>query len=110
MVMFGILVCYTLLFNAKDLKDAEGDKTGGIYTIPSIYGSKKGGKIVGVLFGLSFLLAPLFFSFPFLYVLSIPAAVAGYFLVTKFPQKEKYLFGLYFLFIFCGVALYLFLR
>jgi 4-hydroxybenzoate polyprenyltransferase len=106
LAMLGILVCYTLLFNVKDLKDVEGDKTKGSYTIPVIFGEKMGQKIIGIMFALSFLLLPIFFSDAILYVLSIPASIIGYILITKFPRKEKSFFILYFVYILLGVILY----
>jgi 4-hydroxybenzoate polyprenyltransferase len=107
LAMFGILVFYTLLFNVKDLKDVEGDKAEGSYTIPVIFGEKKGQRIVGLMFALSFLLLPLFFSTSSLYIISLPAAIAGYLLITKFPHKEKYFFILYFIWLLLGVILYI---
>lgn len=106
LVMFGILVFYTLFYNLKDLKDVEGDRAGGSRTIPVIFGEKNGERIVGLMFALSFLSLPLFFSVPSLYILSLPAAIIGYFLVTKFPHKEKSFFILYFIWVLLGVILY----
>ena len=106
LAMFGILVCYTLLFNVKDLKDVEGDRAEDCYTIPVIFGEKRGQKIIGIMFALSFLLLPIFFSDAVLFVLSIPASVIGYILITKYPRKEKSFFILYFVYILLGVILH----
>jgi 4-hydroxybenzoate polyprenyltransferase len=102
----GIVIIYTLGSNIRDLKDIDGDRIDNVYTIPVIFGEKIGRKIIGVMFGLSFLLVPFFVGYNLLYIISIPASVAGYFLVTKFPHREKYLFSLYFIYILFGVVLF----
>lgn len=106
LAMLGILICFTLLFNVKDLKDVVGDKSGGSFTIPVIFGEEKGKLIVALMFALSFLLLPLFFSNPFLYFLSVPASIIAYILVMKFPRKENNFFVLYFVYLFLGAILY----
>ncbi len=106
LAMFGILVCYTLLFNVKDLKDREGDKANGIMTIPVIFGERMGAYVCGGMFALSFLLTPLFFSFLPLYLAAVPSAAVGFYFTVRTPYKEKYLFMIYFAFIVVGLILF----
>jgi len=100
----GIVIMVTLAINVKDMKDIAGDRANGISTLPILFG-KNGPKAVGLCFALSFLLVPVFLSFYFLYIISIPAAIIGYKLVTKKPYSEKPLFFLRFVFL-AGVAVF----
>lgn len=101
----GIILFYTLELNFKDMKDIEGDKKEGVGSIPVIF-PNKGIKIVGALFALSFLLVPIFLSFYWLYIVSIPASVFGYTVITAKKYKEKKVFALHFVFIILVITIY----
>lgn len=105
LISLGIIIFYTLQINFKDMKDVEGDGKEGVWTIPTIY-KENGPKIVGLLFALSFLLAPVFLSFYFLYIFTIPISIIGYRIITKKPYHEKHVFILHFLFLLIIVSLY----
>jgi 4-hydroxybenzoate polyprenyltransferase len=100
----GILLILTLAKNARDIKDIEGDKANGIYTLPILFG-KNGIKIVGLCLASGFLLIPIFLKFYELYIVALPAAIIGYMLVIKKPYKEKNIFTLYFAFSIGAVIL-----
>ncbi|HBD24703.1 MAG: hypothetical protein A2566_03190 [Candidatus Zambryskibacteria bacterium RIFOXYD1_FULL_40_13] len=100
-----ILIIFTLGVSIKDMKDVEGDGVNGIKTVPVIFG-KNGPWVVGVFFGLSVLLVPIFISFYLLYIIAIPTAIIGYKLVTKTPYKEKSVFILYFSYLILSVILF----
>ncbi len=100
----GIIIMVTLAINFKDIKDIDGDKANGIVTLPILFGDN-GIKVVGACFALSILLVPFFLSFYLLYIISIPAAIVGYRLITKRPYREKPIFLLRFIFL-AGIALF----
>ena len=95
--MIGIVLFYTMFFNAKDMKDVEGDLAAGSKTIPVIFGRKKGAKIVAGLFSAAFIIAPFFFGSSVLYFIFMPAAVIGYFLITRQKFDEKPVFAMYYI-------------
>ncbi len=55
----AIFVVFTLAFNAKDLKDYEGDRAGNIKTIMTIFGPVKGRRIISILVVISYLIFPM---------------------------------------------------
>lgn len=99
----GIVIMVTLAINFKDVKDIEGDKKAKVMTIPVLF-PKNGVKIVALLFSLSILLVPIFLSFYLLFVLSVPASIIGYKIITKKPYNERNVFILRFFFL-GGIAL-----
>ena len=102
----GIVIMATLAINIKDMKDIEGDRVNGIVTLPVLF-RENGPKIVGLCFGLSFLLVPIFLSFYLLYIFALPASIIGYRLVVKKPYREKPTFVLRFVFLACVGISYL---
>ena len=99
---FFILIAFTLGITFKDIKDYQGDKASGIYTIPVIFGPEKGKKIIGLLTFAAFILAPLLF-FDYFKILILPAFLSGtlsFYLIQKeeIKYKEFFLFLIYFSF------------
>lgn len=97
-----VLVAFTLGATVKDIKDYQGDKADGVYTIPVIFGLERGKKIIGLLAFTSFILAPLFF-FDHFKILILPAFLAGalsFYLIQskKAKWKTTCLFLIYFAF------------
>ena len=97
-LLLFILIAFTLGFMVKDIKDYEGDKKGGIYTIPVIFGQKQGKKILGFLTLFVFLLSPFFFFLHFnsLILPSLFAGILSFWLLNKKEYREKPLFLIYF--------------
>ena len=97
------LLAFTLGATVKDIRDYEGDRASDIYTIPVIFGLKKGKKILGLFVFIAFLSAPLIFSEHFK-VLILPALLAGtlsFWLIGKekyFPRTAPCLFLIYLIF------------
>jgi 4-hydroxybenzoate polyprenyltransferase len=106
LLILGILTIFTLGINIKDMKDIEGDRAGGIKTLPVIF-RKRGANIVGLCFALSLLLVPIFISFYILYIISIPLAIIGYKLITKIPYRETPVFRLVFMFLILMTFLFM---
>lgn len=96
---YGILVCFTLAFNTKDLKDYEGDKANEIWSIPVIFGLKRGRIIIAVLDLVAFLLVPFVLDINNLIIPSIIFGVATFLVVLREKSKEWQVFMLYFLFL-----------
>jgi len=95
-----VLIAFTLGGTVKDVKDYHGDKAGGIFTIPVIFGLEKGKKIIGFLAFLSFILCPIFFLdyFDILFLPSFLAGILSFWLIGKknFTSKEYiFLFSVY---------------
>jgi 4-hydroxybenzoate polyprenyltransferase len=91
-----ILVVFTLLANVKDLKDTEGDRRAGVYTIPVIFGDAHGRTIVWSLVSIALLLVPYILADARLLIPGILTAACAYPLIHRNPFREIYLFALYF--------------
>lgn len=102
MFSLGILIFYTLQINFKDIKDIKGDRENGVYTMATI-GDKYKTPLAAILFGLSFLIIPIFFGKTYLYYISVPAAIAGFKIASDKNYNEHFVFLLQFLFIICFV-------
>jgi homogentisate phytyltransferase/homogentisate geranylgeranyltransferase len=97
-LVWAILICFTLAFNTKDLKDYKKDKEKRIWTIPVIFGLKKGRMIIAALDLLAFSLVPTILGKE---NLMIPALVLGFItflVVLRKESKEWQIFLLYFIF------------
>lgn len=107
LLSIGIITMVTLAINTKDLKDVEGDSENGIITIPTLF-PKYGHKIVGVMFGLSLLLVPVFLQIYTIFLFSIPCAILGYIYINKKPYSETPLFYIRFTFLLLVIINFLF--
>lgn len=98
-ILILILIGYTLIANVKDIKDTEGDKAVGVYTIPVIFGEKKGKRIIAYLVFGALSLVPLLTGIDALWSLAIPFGVLSFLLIHREPFRESLLFALYFLYL-----------
>ena len=99
-ITFLILAFFTLVSTVKDLKDYEGDKANGVYTIPTLFGLKRSKIIIGILVFVSFLLFPLLFLNSFLLLLiSLGFGIISFLLIYDKSFKEQYLFIMYSIFL-----------
>lgn len=100
LLMLGVVVMYTLAAHVRDLKDIDGDKAAGVYTVPVLvsvrFGRAAAHQFTGALLALAFLLSPLFFPVPGLWYLAVPAALLGYLACMRTPYDERYIFLIYF--------------
>jgi 4-hydroxybenzoate polyprenyltransferase len=104
-LILAVVILNFLHSHIRDVKDVEGDKVAGVRTAPVIFGDKWGIKVVGYLSSLAFILVPFFLGSYIIFVTAIPAALINYYLITKKPYKEKYVFYTYFAFIFLSLLL-----
>lgn len=93
-----VLLAFTFGFMVKDIKDYQGDKKEKIWTLPVIFGLRKGKLIIGSLVALVFLSAPFWFFSYFLILLfpSFLAALLSFWLINREQYSEKPLFLIYF--------------
>ena len=87
-----ILAGLTLGENVKDIKDIEGDRRAGGYTIPVIFGEKNGKRIVGGMAVAAFLLVPLVLKLEAMLIPSILAGAGVYLLVNRRRYSELPIF------------------
>jgi len=95
-VSLVFLISFALVANFKDIKDYKGDKADKVYTLPIIFGPKRGKLIIGFLGVVAFLLLPLVYK-EYLKLILIPslvAAAAYFFLVNKKKYDERLIFFL----------------
>jgi 4-hydroxybenzoate polyprenyltransferase len=88
-IIILLAVCYTFSLPIKDLKDLEGDKRNGVYTIPVIFGDKWGRIVIGSGMFLSFLLSVILLHEPRLFWWAILAGGASYWIVNNQKIQSK---------------------
>lgn len=91
-LLFGIVLCYTLALNARDLKDVRGDAAAGIATVPTFiakrFGERNAFRVTGVLVALGLLLSPFFIPVPGLLIPAGIAAMLAYLACVRQPYRE----------------------
>ncbi|MCD6594943.1 UbiA prenyltransferase family protein [bacterium] len=104
-VIWTIFIVFALSFNAKDLKDYEGDKSAGIRTLMTIFGERNGRILIGVLDWASYCLFLMILGLWNSSVLLLSALFGGLtFLIViknrteKAISTEKIIFILYFIY------------
>ncbi|MFA5150082.1 MAG: UbiA family prenyltransferase [Candidatus Omnitrophota bacterium] len=104
-------LAFTIFFlgsNIKDIKDIEGDRRCRVYSLPVIFGERKGRKIIAFLVFLSYLLVPfllygLFYELE-VFILSLLFGVINYLYIRRPDSREEAVFLLYFIyFAFLGL-------
>jgi len=110
-LLWLVFLVFFLASNIKDLKDIDGDRLSGVYSLPVIFGEKRARKIIAFLVFLSYILVPVFLKDVF-YGLKIPAlsmlfAFYSYFYIRKPNSKENVIFLFYFLYVFIAAVLFL---
>ncbi|MGB9561864.1 MAG: UbiA family prenyltransferase, partial [bacterium] len=97
-----LLICFTLAFNAKDLKDVQTDRINKTLTLPVLLGEKRGRLFVGILIFIAFVIVPFILGSknPLSFVLSFLFGFTGLWIATRKKVKEGIFFILYFAFVF----------
>jgi 4-hydroxybenzoate polyprenyltransferase len=96
---YAILICFTLAFNTKDLKDYEGDKKSRVWTIPVIFGLKKGRMIIAALDLLAYSLVPTILGLKSAMFPALAFGLATFLVVLRKESREWQVFLLYFTFL-----------
>lgn len=90
-IVYLILITFTICLPIKDFKDIIGDKESKIYTLPVVFGEKKGRFILGLNFFFSFLLSVYFLKEPRLFFTALIFGIFS-FLVLNLKNKNGYTF------------------
>lgn len=102
-----ILICFTLSFTTKDIKDLDGDRASKIWTLPVLLGSRRGKICIGILVSLSYLAVPLILDLPLLFFFSIPAAMVNFVLINQPRTRETWIFIVYYVYMTAVAAVVL---
>lgn len=97
-VVAMVLVCFTLSFNTKDLKDIAGDRLSGNYTLPVLLGITGGKWAIGLLSFASYLAVPFFLQLPELWMASALGGFLTFVLILRPKASEPPIFLIYYLF------------
>lgn len=98
--IFGILVIFLLVENAKNIKDIEGDRKEGIKTLPVLLGETWGKIVVGLGLFLGAVLVPfVFYLNIYTFSVSVFFGLILFLLTIRKNYTERYSFLTYFAFI-----------
>ncbi|MCK4635722.1 MAG: UbiA family prenyltransferase [Candidatus Moranbacteria bacterium] len=91
-IIYLLLITFTISLPIKDFKDIVGDKKNGVLTIPVIFGEKMARLIIGINIFISFMLSVYFLNEMSLF---LPTLIFGFlsFLVINFNKDSEHLFG-----------------
>ncbi len=98
-LVVAIIVFFTIISNVRDIKDEDGDRTGGIKTLPVLLGLKKSKKIIAGMGCFLFLLIPWYFYISSLLIPSIIVAILSWHFVTTENYKEWKVFTVYLIYL-----------
>lgn|GEM_PF-1622824 len=82
-------------FNAKDLKDIEGDRADSVWTLPVLLGERRGRRVIALLVALGFLMPAFLLPVRGLWLLAPPFAAAGLLFSLRFQKPDRPLLVLY---------------
>ncbi len=94
-----IVVVITLLANVKDIKDYEGDKRAGVFTIPVLFGVEKAKRIIGWMTVFALICVPLISGVSGLWLPSLVFGLISYKRIQKITGTDVGLFKVYFAYI-----------
>ncbi|OGI35460.1 MAG: hypothetical protein A2259_02430 [Candidatus Moranbacteria bacterium RIFOXYA2_FULL_43_15] len=87
-----LLIAYTISLPIKDFKDIKGDKADGIWTIPVIFGEKKGRLIVAINIFTSYVLSVFFLNEMKLFFWAVIFGGLTFWVVVSPKTKPRQLF------------------
>lgn len=99
-IVILVLITFTLTFSIKDIKDIKGDTMGKFYSIPVLFGEKRGKYIIAFLTLIAYILIPVILYIPLFFVFTIPCGILSFFLIIRRDYKEKYVWFVYLAFVF----------
>jgi 4-hydroxybenzoate polyprenyltransferase len=82
-IVLLLIICYTISIPIKDLKDIEGDKKYGIWTIPVIFGEKNGRLIIAMAHFCSYVMSVFFLNEFKLFFWAIVFGVINYAIIIS---------------------------
>jgi 4-hydroxybenzoate polyprenyltransferase len=92
------VIVFTLSLSFKDRLDHKGDREGGIHTLFTLLGERRGSIVNGVLICLSYCSVPLILGYPPLFLAAVPAGLLSFYFSIRSPFREEPVFIVYFLF------------
>jgi 4-hydroxybenzoate polyprenyltransferase len=92
------MIVFTLSLSFKDRLDQKGDREGGIHTLYTLLGVRKGSIVNGILICASYCSVPLILRYHPLLFAAVPAGALSLFFLTRDPFREEPVFVIYFLF------------
>jgi 4-hydroxybenzoate polyprenyltransferase len=84
-----LMISYTISLPIKDFKDIEGDEKDGVWTIPVIFGERKGRLIVATGVFISYVLSVFFLNEMKLFFWAIFAGVISFIIVNNDEIKPR---------------------
>jgi len=90
-----LFILFTMAANFIDLKDYEGDKAGGIKTLPTLLGLKKAKLYIGVFFLLNYLMIMKFVKEWYFVLIFAFIGLLQFYLINRNKYEEKYVMYLY---------------
>ena len=91
-----LLICFTLSFNTKDLKDIKGDRATGTWTLPVLFGETWGKRSIGLLVLLSYAMVPWILDLKQLFWASLLAGFLNIWFITRPKTNETLVFIVYY--------------
>lgn len=104
-ITYLILICITLAFTVKDIKDIKGDKKEKVWTIPIIFGEKRGIFLTSLLILVSYFAVPLILNIPNLIILSLVFGLINFFIINKKKTSTSNFLLLYFVYFLLSMLL-----
>jgi len=108
MILWLLFFVFLLASNVKDLKDIEGDRACGVYTLPVLVGEDVARKIIGISLCASYIIVAIFlpeiFGLPInpvVFIVSFIFGIFNLFYIIRKDAKEMIIFSFYFVYIFC---------
>lgn len=95
---FTVLILFTFGLSFKDLKDLEGDKEDGSYTIPMLFG-KYAFLGTSIVVGACYLLVPFLLNSINFLIPSILGGVLSFYFINKKSFKENYTYYTFFIYL-----------
>ncbi|MFC1640954.1 UbiA prenyltransferase family protein [Patescibacteria group bacterium] len=94
-ILFLIIIVATLVINAKDIKDYEGDRKFHVHTIPTMFGEKRGKLIISLLYIISYLVVPIILLQRQLIITAVLFGVLSYFAINAKKTNEILVAAIY---------------
>ncbi len=84
-----LVLAFAAAFNAKDLKDIDGDRATGTVTLPVLLGPRAGRTVVALLILVGYLLAPLFLPYGLLIWPALALGIASAIVVLRSEGRQE---------------------
>jgi 4-hydroxybenzoate polyprenyltransferase/Flp pilus assembly protein TadD len=93
-VLLSLFLGIALGFTAKDLKDVEGDRADGVWTIPTLLGERSGRRATAALVAAGFLVPAVILPVREAWLVALPLAAAACLLTLRVARPDRPLLAL----------------